>query len=78
MAVNPTATDGVAARLADFAARLRRELGQPLSAIDLNAALLLRDLCEAWPLSAEQQARVLGDAPDVVAVEDAALEDRSF
>ena len=47
------------------------------------AALLLRDLCEACSLSAEQQARVLGNAPDVVAVEDAALaeaalEDRRF
>lgn len=78
MAVDPTVTEEAAARLANFAARLRRELGQPLHTVDLNAALLLCDLCEAWPLSVEQQARVLGDAPDVVAVEDAALEDRCF
>lgn len=36
MVIDPTLTEEVAARLADF------------------AALLLRDLCEAWPLSAEQ------------------------
>ncbi len=47
--------------LARFRQQVEREAGQPIESLDLNAALLLSDLCRFLELSDEGCGRVLGD-----------------
>lgn len=47
--------------LAQFRAKLEQEAEAPLEALDLNAALLLSDLCNHLGLSPANHDRVLGD-----------------
>ncbi len=47
--------------LAGFRAKLEGEAEAPIEALDLNAALLLSDLCNHLGLSTENRHRVLGD-----------------
>ncbi len=51
----------ITALLAAFRAKLEQEAEAPLEALDLNAALLLSDLCNHLGLSAENHDRALGD-----------------
>jgi len=47
--------------LARFRHQVEHDAGQPIEALDLNAALLLSDLCRFLELSDEGCGRVLGD-----------------
>ena len=55
-----TLRDQMAAQLAVFAEQLESDLDAALDRIDLNAALLLGDLCEFLHLSEAQRREVLG------------------
>ena len=55
-----TLRDQMAAQLAVFAEQLEPDLAAALDRIDLNAALLLGDLCEFLHLSEAQRREVLG------------------
>jgi hypothetical protein len=55
-----TLRDQMAAQLAVFAEQLETDLAAALDRIDLNAALLLGDLCEFLHLSEAQRREVLG------------------
>jgi hypothetical protein len=55
-----TLRDQMAAQLALFAEQLESDLAAVLDRIDLNAALLLGDLCEFLHLSEAQRREVLG------------------
>ena len=55
-----TLRDQMAAQLAVFAEQLESDLDAALDRIDLNAALLLGDLCEFLHLSVAQRREVLG------------------
>ena len=55
-----TLRDQMAAQLTIFAEQLESDLAAALDRIDLNAALLLGDLCEFLHLSAAQRRKVLG------------------
>ena len=55
-----TLRDQMAAQLAVFAEQLETDLAAALDRIDLNAALLLGDLCEFLHLSVAQRREVLG------------------
>ncbi|HEY4720954.1 MAG TPA: hypothetical protein VII92_03855 [Anaerolineae bacterium] len=55
-----TLRDQMAAQLALFAEQLESDLAAVLDRIDLNAALLLGDLCEFLHLSKAQRCEVLG------------------
>ena len=46
--------------LADFRRYLEREAGTPIERLDVNAALLLHDLCEFLELGEPQRQKVLG------------------
>ena len=46
--------------LADFRRYLEREAGTPVERLDVNAALLLHDLCEFLELGEPQRQKVLG------------------
>ncbi len=46
--------------LARFRQQVEREAGQPIESLDLNAALLLSDLCRFMELPQEGCGRVLG------------------
>ena len=46
--------------LADFRQNLECDSGQPIESMELNAALVLHDLCQFLGLGEEQRQKVLG------------------
>jgi hypothetical protein len=50
----------LSAVLTEFRRRLERESGEPIQDLEVNAALLLHDLCEFLTLGDKYRERVLG------------------